>query len=639
MNATQSLSPEQLYRLGYDYYWGTANQAVDYVKASEYLHFAAETGHAEAQFLLATCYVDERGVEKDLEKALALYTLAAEQGHAQAQFNLAWSYQYSKGTPQNLEKAAYWYQKAAENGHHSAQFKMAVFCTDALGGIERNYEQAIQWYLQAAPAGHQQAQFNLAWCYTRGQGTQKDTAQAIYWYTKAAEQGHVSAQHNLAQLYYYNETPTDQTYKEAFRWFLAAAEQGHAKSQFMTAVCYTDAHGTPRDYSAAIDWYMKAAEQGHAQAQFNLAWCYEQAQGVERNLQAAVYRYQQAAENDHKLAPYYLGMCYVELEDHENAIHWLKIAADKGNANAAQLLKQETEALNHTHRSEGTPQKKPLQASLPKERSTAELLLTLDNARLEVMTQPIKRGYEAIVKVAVHQDLLMARLESEELADLSANHMGNRISLSRKIKLDVQLQSPDVMIEDPVGALYWNGQYSVCEFIIMVPSDYSKPQVRLSARIYYGQALLQKTTLLVDLSESDQTYHPDHKNGSSAFISYAHEDLEKVTGRIHGMWIRDPDYNLFLDIINMRKSEKFEPRLYAEIEKRDLFYLFWSRNAAASEWVNRELTHALKTKSKDAIEIIPLERPDVCPPPAGLEDLNSNNILLYLIDNSITPAE
>lgn len=638
MNNMQNLTPQQLYQLGIDCYWGKNSHAIDYEKAAEYFSLAAEAGHAESQFALATCYVNGRGVTQEPQKAIDLYILAAEQGHPQAQHNLAWSYETGHGTLTDLEKAAYWYQKAAENGIAAAQFKMAVFCTDALGGVERNYEQAIEWYLLAAAQGYQSAQFNLACCYVCGQGTAPDTDKAIHWYIKAAEQGHVSAQFNLAHTYYYSKDPAVHNYDEAFRWFLRAAEQGYPGAQYMTAVCYTNQHGVARDYKAAIDWYVKAAEQGHVNAQFNLAWCYEQAQGGERDLTKAAHWYKKAAENGHKMAPYYLGMCYIELADHENAVHWLKIAADKGNADAALLLEQETEALKQASQSsESVSQEEQTLTPPTDEQATNQLLLTLDDARMEVMTQPIRRGYLAQVKVVIHNQPHnhLAQQEAEQLSDLSINHVGTNISLGKKIKLDVHLHSPDVTIEESEEVLYWNGRYSVCEFIIEVPSDFPKPQIRLTARIYYEQALLQKTTMIVDLSETHQTYRPtDYKSGSSAFISYAHEDLEKVTGRIQGMWIRDPDYNLFLDIINMRKSEKFEPRLYAEIEKRDLFYLFWSRNAAASEWVSKELDYALKTKGKEAIEIIPLELPDVCPPPKGLEDLNSSNILLYLIKNA-----
>lgn len=560
MNNTQNLTPQQLYQLGYDHYWGTKNHAVDYTQAAKYFRMAADAGNADAQYYLATCYVDERGVEKDLQEAIRLYIRAAQQGHKNAQFNLAWSYEQAQGVDQDLKQAAYWYQRAAE-------------------------------------------------------------------------QGHIHAQYYLALIYYYAKGLLTPNYEDAFRWFHAAAKQGHAKSQYMTAVCYTDEKGISRDYEASIDWYIKAAEQGHVQSQFNLGWCYEQAQGVERDLTQAAYWYQKAAENGHQLAPYYLAMCSIALQDHETAVHWLTIAADNGNTDAAQFLQQELEAMKADSSSSQI---------ISAEQTADQLLSTLEDARLEMVTQPIRRGYYAQVKVIVHgsQDADRVQQEAERLAVPSNKSSGSHITLNRSIKLEAHLDSPDVTIEEPIETLYWNGRYSDCSFIIEVPADFPKSQIRLTARIYYKQSLLQKIPMIIDISDSSHTYHPnDQKSGTSAFISYAHEDLEKVTGRIQGMLIRDPDYNLFLDIKDMKKSERFEPRLYAEIEKRDLFYLFWSRNAAASDWVAKELEHALKTKGKDAIELIPLELPDICPPPKGLEDLNASNILLYLVNHKSNPSK
>ena len=47
-----------------------------------------------------------------------------------------------------------------------------------------------------------------------------------------------------------------------------------------------------------------------------------------------------------------------------------------------------------------------------------------------------------------------------------------------------------------------------------------------------------------------------------------------------------------LNVENLQRGEHWEPRLYKEIEKRDLFYLFWSKNAAASPDNNTAMPNA-----------------------------------------------
>ena len=104
--------------------------------------------------------------------------------------------------------------------------------------------------------------------------------------------------------------------------------------------------------------------------------------------------------------------------------------------------------------------------------------------------------------------------------------------------------------------------------------------------------------------------------------------------RIQGIQLARPDMDLFIDVEKLRRGEQWKPRLYQEIADRDLFYLFWSSNAAASEWVQEELRFAMEKKTADYIEPIPLESPDVCPPPQCLNDKHFNDWTLRYLNNN-----
>jgi hypothetical protein len=64
-----------------------------------------------------------------------------------------------------------------------------------------------------------------------------------------------------------------------------------------------------------------------------------------------------------------------------------------------------------------------------------------------------------------------------------------------------------------------------------------------------------------------------------------------------------------------------------------IFYLFWSKNASKSEWVEREWKCALNHGGIDFIDPVPLVSPDEAPPPSELAELHFNDWVLAFIRN------
>ena len=79
--------------------------AGQYEEAARLYRYAAELGNAEAQFNLAICYENGKGVEEDAEKAVKWFRLAAELGDADAQYNLGLCYMHAKGVEYDAEEA------------------------------------------------------------------------------------------------------------------------------------------------------------------------------------------------------------------------------------------------------------------------------------------------------------------------------------------------------------------------------------------------------------------------------------------------------------------------------------------------------------------------------------------------------
>jgi len=107
---------------------------------------------------------------------------------------------------------------------------------------------------------------------------------------------------------------------------------------------------------------------------------------------------------------------------------------------------------------------------------------------------------------------------------------------------------------------------------------------------------------------------------SMAFASYAREDRRVVLGRIRSLQIFT-GIDVFLDCLSIRPGEQWKEALRHEIERRDLFWLFWSRAAMASKWVDWEWRTAVAPKSLSCIQPHPLEPVEEAPPPEELADL------------------
>ena len=77
---------------------------------------AAELGVREAQWLLARCYDEGFGVERNEIRAISWHLKAGEQGYPPAQNHLGSCYQNGDGVPQDGAEAVKWYHRAVEQG-------------------------------------------------------------------------------------------------------------------------------------------------------------------------------------------------------------------------------------------------------------------------------------------------------------------------------------------------------------------------------------------------------------------------------------------------------------------------------------------------------------------------------------------
>ncbi|MDE2445181.1 MAG: SEL1-like repeat protein [Alphaproteobacteria bacterium] len=166
--------------------------AIDVAIGNDKLRTAATSGDANAQFVIASRYLNGENVVADPVKAAYWYGRAAATGLAPAQYRIATLYERGTGVEKNMQAALSWYERAAALGNVKAMHNAAVISASTDAGAA-DYVKAFKWFSLAANHGLKDSQFNLAVLVERGMGTKIDLAEALFWYDQAAAQGDVDA--------------------------------------------------------------------------------------------------------------------------------------------------------------------------------------------------------------------------------------------------------------------------------------------------------------------------------------------------------------------------------------------------------------------------------------------------------------
>lgn len=219
------------------------------------------------------------------------------------------------------------------------------------------------------------------------------------------------------------------------------------------------------------------------------------------------------------------------------------------------------------------------------------------------------------------------------------------INLQRDAVLTILLKLPDFEVEEPIEQLGWDGDIRSVAFMAKAPARLKPGSYPGMVRLMYGQAPFASITFELDVVGVDDKpaspgalYHrpTDVRLIKQAFASYASSDRGEVLRRVQG--IQAAGTRVFLDVVNLRTGEAWEPALYREIDASDGFFLFWSRNAAESEWVEREWRYALDHHGLDFINPLALEDPRVVAPPGELSSKHFNDMLLAFIKAEEPPT-
>ncbi len=175
----KNATPTEAFRLGFNAY-----KQGDTTTAIEALTYAAEKGHAAAQWKLGRMYAEGDGLAKDDIKAFEMFSEIAD-GHADD--NPAGS--SARFVANAFVELGSYYREGIPNS-----------------AIKPDFGRARQMFAYAASYfGDPEAQLNLARMYYEGEGGDPDPRQAVRWAKLAATKGNVRAQALLGHMLFEGE--------------------------------------------------------------------------------------------------------------------------------------------------------------------------------------------------------------------------------------------------------------------------------------------------------------------------------------------------------------------------------------------------------------------------------------------------
>ncbi|EJK58631.1 hypothetical protein THAOC_21228 [Thalassiosira oceanica] len=128
-------------------------------------------------------FLGDPGLQKDVRRAVELFTEAAELGSIQALFNLGYLYYNGEGVQEDKAKGVDFWTKAAMQGHVSSRYKLG---RDA--GKKGNHDRAVRHCMISAKLGDEDSFEAIKKIFMAGLATKEQYAEALKGYQDAVEE-------------------------------------------------------------------------------------------------------------------------------------------------------------------------------------------------------------------------------------------------------------------------------------------------------------------------------------------------------------------------------------------------------------------------------------------------------------------
>ena len=243
---------------------------------------------------------------------------------------------------------------------------------------------------------------------------------------------------------------------------------------------------------------------------------------------------------------------------------------------------------------------------------------------------------QAFAHLPQHADEARAQAKEQDETATRRGYTTLDTVIARGSTLSFELSLAQATVEDGVQHLRWQGETAYKGFTARI-ADTAKGN--LSGKLIVSQDSVPIGRIVFQVkvgAVAEVTAKPtgEARHYHKAFISYASKDRTEVLKRVQMLRLHHIDF--FQDVLDLDPGERWEKALYKHIDDADLFLLFWSSAALASEWVKKELDYAAERKhgvaeaDPDIVPVI-IEGPPPAAAPKGYEYLHFNDRLTYFM--------
>lgn len=251
---------------------------------------------ASAMFELASIYEKGLGTERNLQRALDLYTRSSEYGNVDSLRRLGLAYYNEElDVCRDLEQSKRFLRAASDQDDAASKYNLAIILSKDNKSETQEFMNLLE---EAANSDYLPAQSILGKWYmgVEDPGIEEDYKKAFHYNELASEKGDIDSQNRLGFMYFKGKGVSENKHKAIELW-TDTANKNNAYSQAMLGFCYLKGDGIERDYTSAIPLLKSASEKGNTFAQYWLGYCYKTGCGVEIDKKLALELWKQAANN------------------------------------------------------------------------------------------------------------------------------------------------------------------------------------------------------------------------------------------------------------------------------------------------------------------------------------------------------